>query len=347
MRVLASVAFEPRVTFPKLNVPGLTVNCPACEAPVPVSDSVTVAVCALLVNDNAALTDPAAVGLNVTVKGRLCPAGTVNGSDRPLTLKAELLVLAAVMVTLAPVALSVPEAVPLLPTTMLPRLREVGVTASCPTGAVPVPVSDSVVVVLCALLVKDNAELTDPVAVGLNVTVKGTLCPAGTVIGSDRPLTLNAELLVLAAVMVTLAPVALRLPDAVPLFPTTTLPTFSVDGVTESCPLGAGAVVPVPLTGILSHELEAVLLTVTYPLVDEFAVGAKVTFIPTFCPEARTSGRLTPEALNAELRTRIPEMVRLVFPELLRTTTWVWDVPAWTAPKLREDGELVSCCVAA
>jgi hypothetical protein len=36
-------------------------------------------------------------------------------------------------------------------------------------------------------------------------------------------------------------------------------------------------------------------------------------------------------------------MVALLLPELLRTNTCVWDLPTWTVPKLREDGELVSC----
>ena len=52
--------------------------------------------------------------------------------------------------------------------------------------------------------------------------------------GSDSPLTLNSELLELAAVTVTLAPVAVRLPDPVALSPATTLPSVSVAGETPS-----------------------------------------------------------------------------------------------------------------
>ena len=47
---------------------------------------------------------------------------------------------------------------------------------------------------------------------------------------------LNAELLELAAVTVTFVPLAVRLPDAVPLVPTTTLPKPRVVGATVSCP---------------------------------------------------------------------------------------------------------------
>lgn len=90
--------------------------------------------------------DPAAVGLKVTVKGTLCPAGTVIGNDKPLTLNRGLLMLSLLIVTLAPEALRVPDALPLLPTVTLPKLSDAGLTASCPTGATPVPLRDSVAV---------------------------------------------------------------------------------------------------------------------------------------------------------------------------------------------------------
>jgi hypothetical protein len=57
------------------------------------------------------------------------------------------------------------------------------------------------------------------------------------VVGRVRPLTVNAALFALAAVTFTLAPDALKLPDAVPLLPTVTLPRSSVVGLTLSCPV--------------------------------------------------------------------------------------------------------------
>ena len=173
--VHACVAFEPTSTFPKLNVAGLTVSCPAWVVPVPLSVSVTVGVCALLVKESVPVADPAAMGLKVTVKGTLCPAGTVIGNDRPLTLNEVLLTLSLLIVMLAPEALRVPDALPLLPTVTLPKLSDVGFTASCPTGAVPVPLSDSVVVGVCALLANERLPLAAPAAVGRNVTVNGRL----------------------------------------------------------------------------------------------------------------------------------------------------------------------------
>lgn len=64
--------------------------------------------------------------------------------------------------------------------------------------------------------------------------VNAALCPDGMVAGRERPPMLNAELFVLAAVTVTLPPLAVKLPEAVPLCPTTTLPSARVAGVTDN-----------------------------------------------------------------------------------------------------------------
>lgn len=84
----------------------------------------------------------------------------------------------------------------------------------------------------------------DPVVVGLNVTVNGADWPTGIVRGREIPLMMKAVLFVLAPVIVTLEPVADKVPEAVPLVPTTTLPTAMVVGETLSCP---AAVVPFPV----------------------------------------------------------------------------------------------------
>ena len=69
------------------------------------------------------------------------------------------------------------------------------------------------------MLVKVSAAVTAPAVCGLNVTVNAALFPAGIVTGSDSPPTVNAELLLLTALTMTLAPPAVRVPDAVPLGP--------------------------------------------------------------------------------------------------------------------------------
>jgi hypothetical protein len=141
---------------------------------------------------------------------------------------------------------------------------------SCPTAAVPVPVSVPVEVDGWALLVVVSVALADPTAVGLNVIVKETLCPAGIVTGSESPLIVNAELVTLVAETVTLAPLADRLPEAVPLEPSTTLPTASVEGEMLSCPATA---VPVPVRVSVEVAGCALLVTVSVALADPTLVG--------------------------------------------------------------------------
>src|SRR3954466_10961884 len=104
----------------------------------------------------------------------------------------------------------------------------------CVGAGVPVPVSASVIVEDRALLVIVNVALAAAAVCGLNVMVNAALCPDGMVTGKERPPTLKAELLVLAPVTVTLPPLAVKLPDAVPLWPTTTLPNARVAGVTDN-----------------------------------------------------------------------------------------------------------------
>jgi len=143
---------------------------------------------------------------------------------------------------------------------------------------VPVPVRASFVVVVCELLVKVSEALAAPVVSGLKVTVNGALWPAGIITGSDRLPTLKTELFVLAAVTVTLAPPAAKLPEAVPLAPATTLPRSNVPGFTVNCPT---AVVPVPDRGIVNVGLVASEVMVIFPLALAADCGANETLKPT------------------------------------------------------------------
>jgi hypothetical protein len=63
------------------------------------------------------------------------------------------------------------------------------------------------------LVKKERFAEAAPVAVGPNVTVKGTLWPAASVNGRVSPPTVNAELLELDEDRVTLPPLAVMLPD--------------------------------------------------------------------------------------------------------------------------------------
>jgi len=160
--------------------------------PVPVTASVVVEGCALLVKVSVAFTVVAAVGLKVTVNGVLCPAGIVIGRVSPLITNCELFELAAETVTLAPLAVSVPEPVPLVPTTTLPRLSVVGLTLSVPGAAVPVPDNGMVSDGFEAFDVMVTEPLALPVAVGVKVTERVVVCPAGKVSGVEIPLSVNA-----------------------------------------------------------------------------------------------------------------------------------------------------------
>jgi hypothetical protein len=172
--------------------------------------------CALLVKVAVALSAPVVRGLKVMVNGTLCPAGIVTGSDSWLMLKTELFVLAAVTVTLAPLAVRLPDAVPLVPITTLPSGNVAGVTASTPAVTVPVPVNGMVRVGFDALDVIVTLPLTLPADSGANVTVKFTLCPAVSVTGVVIPLRLNPVPLIPAWEIVTLEPpVLVMVPERV------------------------------------------------------------------------------------------------------------------------------------
>jgi hypothetical protein len=74
---------------------------------------------------------------------------------------------------------------------------------------VPIPLRDSTVFVLEALLVNDSDPETVPLAVGVKPTLNDELCPAGIVNGNETPFRTNWELLLASEDTVTLAPLAL------------------------------------------------------------------------------------------------------------------------------------------
>jgi hypothetical protein len=84
----------------------------------------------LLSNDNAAFATPLDSGVNVTVNDALWPAAIVMGNDSPPRVKPEVLTLAELTVTLEPLALSDAGRLTLVPSTTLPKLKFVGLTAS-------------------------------------------------------------------------------------------------------------------------------------------------------------------------------------------------------------------------
>jgi hypothetical protein len=197
------------------------------------------------------------------------------GSDNPLSANSELLLLAELTVTFPPAAVSVPVAVPVLPTVTLPRLNVVGPTVNCVVAATPVPLRSATVVGGEALLEKVSVALVAPLDCGWKLTVKEALLPSAIVTGSDRPLNAKLELLQLAEVMVTLPDDAVSVPVAVPLPPTLTLPKLSVPGVIAN--LEGRKPMPVALKGIARVGFEAFDVMATLPLAFAEVLGVNTT----------------------------------------------------------------------
>src|SRR5271163_667787 len=177
-------------------------------------------------------------------------------------------------ITLAPLAVKVPVAVPLVPTTTLPTAGEL--TLRVPTAAVPVPVRLVTLGVFDALLANEAVADAAPEAPGVKVTVNITGVLVVTVTGKLTPLIANSEGLVppkLTEDTVTLAPVAVRVPVAVPLVPTTTLPTATGE-LTLSVPTAA---VPVPVRLVTLGVFDALLANEAVADAAPDAPGVKVT----------------------------------------------------------------------
>ena len=100
---------------------------------------------------------------------------------------------------------------------------------------------------------------------------------------------------VLAPETVTLAPLAVRVPLAVPLDPTVTLPSTSVAGETVNCPT---VLAPVPEAGIISVGFVAVEVIVRLPLAAPADVGANETVSVALFPPLRVRGRVIPLILK-------------------------------------------------
>ena len=225
------------------------------------------------------------------MNGTLFPAVMVVGSVNPLMVNAELLELAPVTVTLAPVALSVPEAVPLAPITTLPTAIVVGLTANCPVAAVPVPESGMVSVGFDAFEVIVTVPVKLFAVPGANLTLKVVLAPAARVSGVVIPLRVNPVPLAAAAEIVTLEPpvfVIFSVNDW--LLPTVTLPKLRLAGLGDRDPAES----PVPDRGMLRVGFVPFDVIVTVPLALPAAEGVNVTLKLVLAPAVNVTGVVIP-----------------------------------------------------
>src|SRR5277367_743292 len=130
---------------------------------------------------------PPVCGVNPTLIVTLLPAAIVTGKETPSKPNRELLLDAEVMVTGAPVAVTIMDCVPVFPTVTLPKFSGAGAIDNCPLALAPVPVSGMVT----PPFGKIRLALAAPPACGLNVTLKVRVCFGASTIGRFNPLVVN------------------------------------------------------------------------------------------------------------------------------------------------------------
>lgn len=114
--------------------------------------------------------------------------------------------------------------------------------------------------------------------------------------------------------------------------------------------LEGDAVMELPLVALACSpicriEFEAVLVTVTLPLIHPVFVGANRIVSVVVCPAPKTVGRDNPETLNPAALTVTAEIVTLVVPLFLSVANCASVCDTATDPKRKLAGELLSCCV--
>jgi hypothetical protein len=236
-------------------------------------------------------------------------------------------------VTLEPLAVRVPVAVPFRPTTTLPTA--IGVVTLNVPGATPVPVRFDTDGELLALLAKEAVAVAAPLAVGENFTVKFTGVAVVTVTGNVRPVTVNSDALVPPMVTdatVTLPPVAVKVPVAVPLAPSPTLPTAIGDVTAKVVLVEATAV---PLNGMERLGLDASDVMVTLPLKLPVDCGEKVTLSDVLWPGVRVTGGVMPDMVKPVPLIVAAEIVVFTPPVFFNDTVWLGVWPTVTLVKVR------------
>jgi len=267
----------------------------------------------LLENDKDAEVAPLACGVKVTVKEVDWPAASVAGSEMPESTNSPLLRLAELIVTDAPLALSVPLSDELDPTTTLPKLRLVGDTANWP-AAVPIPDSAILSGEFDASDTTERLPLAAPALAGAKVAVNVTLWFGVSVRGRVNPLMEKTAPVKFACEMVTVdPPVFVSVSDRLLLPPTWMLPNERLVGVAVSAP----CVTPVPESGMLKLGFEPFEVMVTLPLPAPLVVGEKSTVNDVLWPAFNVKGSVSPLKPNPVPLAVAAEIVTLDPPEFV------------------------------
>jgi hypothetical protein len=150
---------------------------------------------------------PAAIGSKVTLRTACCPGVRISPEETPLpeNLAPETVTLEMVTLEL-PALVSVTLFVLLVLLVIFPKAKLDALELSSAAAATPVPLTDTGLGVLDALLVTETVPLTAPEALGANTIVKVDCLPAATVIGIVAPVIENPLAVVLACVTVSAAP---------------------------------------------------------------------------------------------------------------------------------------------
>jgi hypothetical protein len=201
-----------------------------------------------------------------------------------------------------------------------------------------VPLAAIVGGVFEALLANEIVAEVLPLAFGAKITVKVALCPAVSVVGSDKPDRVNSELLEVAEETVTLDPLAVSVLVRFFVAPTVTFPKLRLAGLTASWPLA----VPMPLSEIARVVLGAFDVTVTVPLADPAALGANCTVNVRLCPAVSCVGVVRPEIENPGPETVAWLKLTVVPPELVSVSDSVLLFPTCTLPNDKLLGFAVS-----
>jgi hypothetical protein len=158
----------------------------------------------------------------------------------------------------------------------------------------PVPVRAMVKGEPGKLFVIEMLPLAAPLTVGANVTVKDVVWPGFKLPGADHPVSVNPVPVMLCAVIETGAvPRFDRVTGTDPLLPTGRLVNAMLDGLAERLPC-----VPVPLKGIDSVGLVAVVASKMSPEASPVAVGANCAVKVAVDPAAILCPTVRPVELN-------------------------------------------------
>jgi hypothetical protein len=263
--------------------------------PDPESETASGELAALLVTVTLPIKLPMVIGANVALNEADCPAASVRGSAKPVSLNPAPLTLICERDTLElPVFVRLTLCVALVPVVMLPKLSEDGDALSWRTGETPVPAKETTSGELGVLLTSVRLPEKLLAEGGLKPTVKEEELPGGTESGNASPEKLKPVPPSIAWVTLRFAvPGLLMVTIWVLVTPTATLLKVTLLGITEIC-----GCTPLPLNEIVAGELVALLITLRLPVVLPAVAGVKLTVSVKLWPAARVMAPEKPLTAN-------------------------------------------------